>query len=77
MQKSLLFFGRYGIDKNHFKFQLNRLHSLPFNLGGRYGEGGKLLGMLSMMDLNLRLHHVQQITSQKSYKDKNGKILQM
>jgi hypothetical protein len=44
--------------------------------GGRYGEGGRLLGMLSMMDLNLGLHHVQQITSQKSYKNKNGRILQ-
>jgi len=37
--------------------------------GGSYGEGGGLFGMLSMIDFNLGLHHVQQRKSQKSYKE--------
>jgi hypothetical protein len=32
---------------------------------------------LSLMDLNLGLYQVQQRTSQKSFKDMNGRILQI
>jgi hypothetical protein len=78
MQKPLLFSRRHGIDSLViWKFSSIDCIVSFSTIGRRYGKGDGLFGMLLMIDLNLGLHHVQQRKYQKSYKKKNGRILQM